>query len=279
VSFPTSGISLAGQVAIITGGGRGLGRGMAECLAAAGAKVAVIARSEDQLKQTVAAIETRGGHALAFVASVTDRQAVDHIVREVERQLGPVDILVNNAGIGHPLGPMWEVDPDQWWENLNVNLRGPFLCARAVLPGMVQRRRGRVINIVSGAGNVALAHVSAYVTAKTALIRLSENLAAETKEYNVQAFAVDPGTVRTVLAEWVLESEEGQKWMPWFASIFAEGRDVPAEQSAQLVLFLSSGRADELSGQFIGVGDDVAAWVQRAEEIRQNELHVLRRRD
>jgi NAD(P)-dependent dehydrogenase (short-subunit alcohol dehydrogenase family) len=105
---------LTGQVAIITGGGRGLGRTFAHALADAGAAVAVTARSADQLAETVASITANGGRALAVPADVSDRQAVEQLVDSVRQQLGAVDLLVNNAGIGGPLGPLWEVDPDDW---------------------------------------------------------------------------------------------------------------------------------------------------------------------
>jgi NAD(P)-dependent dehydrogenase (short-subunit alcohol dehydrogenase family) len=275
---PSSGISLAGQVAIITGGGRGLGRAMALALSGAGASVAVAARSEDQLQETVAEIKSRGGRAIAFVVDVTDHDAIKGMVQEVDRQLGSVDLLVNNAGVIQPIGPTWEVDPDEWWKNLDVNVRGPFLCARAVLPEMIRRKCGRIVNIASHAGVISIPYGSAYVVAKTALIRFSENLAAETREHNIQVFAVDPGTVRTAMAEYLLESEPGQRWTPWFRTIFDDGNDVSAERSAQLVLSLASGRADALSGCFLSVYDDLPELARRAEELKKNEQHILRLR-
>jgi NAD(P)-dependent dehydrogenase (short-subunit alcohol dehydrogenase family) len=275
---PSSGISLAGQVAIITGGGRGLGRAMALALSGAGASVAVAARSEDQLQETVAEIKSRGGRAIAFVVDVTDHDAIKGMVQEVDRQLGSVDLLVNNAGVIQPIGPTWEVDPDEWWKNLDVNVRGPFLCARAVLPEMIRRKCGRIVNIASYAGVISIPYGSAYVVAKTALIRFSENLAAETREHNIQVFAVDPGTVRTAMAEYLLESELGQRWTPWFRTIFDDGNDVSAERSAQLVLSLASGRADALSGCFLSVYDDLPELARRAEELKKNEQHILRLR-
>ena len=145
---------LRGQVAIVTGGGRGLGRTFAHALAAAGAAVAVVARSSDELAEVVASIRELGRRATAITGDVTDRQAVEHVVHETERQLGPVDLLVNNAAILRTPGPLWEVDPDEWWRTMEVNVRGPFLCARAVLPGMIERGRGRIINVASGAGLV-----------------------------------------------------------------------------------------------------------------------------
>ena len=145
-------IDLGGQVAIVTGAGRGLGRAFAEALAGAGAAVAVVARSADQLAETVTLIEQADGCAIAVTADVTDQQAVEHAVAETKRQLGSVDLLINNAGRWQLLGELWEMDPEQWWREIEVNLRGLFLCARAVLPDLVARRCGRIVNMASHAG-------------------------------------------------------------------------------------------------------------------------------
>ena len=145
-------IDLGGQVAIVTGGGRGIGSAIAQKLTKAGAAVAVVARSEDQLAETVTLIEGAGGRAIALPVDVTDQQAVERAVAETEQQLGPVDLLVNNAGVPGPPGPLWESDSGEWWWCIEVNLRGPFLCSRAVLPGMVARGRGRIITTASGFG-------------------------------------------------------------------------------------------------------------------------------
>ena len=164
------------------------------------------------------------------------------MVREVERALGSVDLLVNNAGLAGPIGPTWEADPEEWWRCLEVNLRGPMLCSRAVLPGMIARGCGRIVNVASGAGTVAIPHLGAYVTSKTALIRLTEILAAEAAEHGVKVFAIEPGTVRTAMAEYALESEAGRRWLPWFRDIFEQGRDVPPEHAARLVTLLGVGQ-------------------------------------
>ena len=196
------------QVALITGGGRGLGQAFAEALAQAGATVAIVARSEDQLRDVAQTIEQAGGRALTFAADVTDRQAIEQVVAEVEQQLGHIDLLVNTAGVFRALGPIAEVDPDEWWREVEINVRGTFLCARAVLPGMVARGRGRIINIASAAGLRALPTTSAYCLSKTAVIRFSESLAIENGDRGVCAFAMHPGTVRTPMTDYVVESDE-----------------------------------------------------------------------
>jgi NAD(P)-dependent dehydrogenase (short-subunit alcohol dehydrogenase family) len=198
------------------------------------------------------------------------------MVAEVEQRLGAVDLLLNNAGVALPFGPIWEVDADEWWRCLDVNLRGPFLCTRAVLPGMIARRRGRILNMASAAGLEAIAYLSAYVISKTALIRFSENLALETEEYGLKVFAIDPGTVRTAMSDYGRNSEAGQKWLPWFRQIFEEGRDDPMKGVTRLVLALASGQADALSGRTLSIADDLAELVKRTEAIEQDNLYTLK---
>ncbi len=272
--------NLAGQVALVTGGGRGLGRAYARALAKAGAAVAITARTEPELVEVVRLIEENGSRALAIPADVTNPDAVARMVAAVEQQLGPVDLLVNNAGILRAIGLVAEVEEDAWWRELAVNLRGPFLCAKAVLPGMVARGSGRIINLASGAGLNPVVRGSAYGVSKAALIRLSETLAAETKEQGIAVFAIDPGTVRTPMNDYMLTAEDVRQRAPgiqqWFQQVYAEGRDTPIERSVDLVLSLASGKADVLSGRFISIKDDLDELVRRAEEIDRNNLYTLR---
>ena len=278
VESPEPLISLMGQVAVVTGGGRGIGRAIASALASAGASVAIVARSEHQLNETVDLILASGGRAIAVPADVSEPCAVERMAKKVERALGRVDLLVNNAGEAGPFGPVAEIDPDQWWRCQEVNVRGPLLCSRAVLPSMIARRSGRIINVASGAGTQAIPYLSAYVVGKTALIRLTEVLAGEVAEHGVSVFAIEPGTVRTAMAESALDSEAGRRWLPWFKLIFEEGLDVSPERAAWLVLLLASGRADVLSGRFMTVADDLPGLIKQAETGQLSDLQTLRLR-
>ena len=269
-------IDLSGQIALITGGGRGLGRVVAWALASAGAAVIVLARSTSQLAETVALVEVEGGQAFALTVDVTDGQAVRQAVGEIIAQVGPVDLLVNNAGLAKPFGPTWEIDPEEWWRCVEVNLRGALLCSLAVLPGMVSRHRGRIINMVSDAGTIAIPHGSAYVISKTALIRFTENLASETDEHGISVFAMIPGTVRTPMTEEMLDIPEVQRYAPWFQEIFDQGLDVPPEECARLALELASGRADALSGCCLSITDDISELVKQATLVREKNLYTLR---
>lgn len=172
---------LSGQVALVTGAGRGIGRAIALALSQAGAALAVCARSEDQVMAVAREIALRKGNALGLQCDVLDRHQVEQTVARVEATISPVDLLVNNAGQFGPIGPVAATDPDEWWQTLEVNLRGPLYCTRAVLPGMLSRGHGRIVNISSSSGLAVVPMLSAYAVSKAALYRLTENLAAETR--------------------------------------------------------------------------------------------------
>jgi NAD(P)-dependent dehydrogenase (short-subunit alcohol dehydrogenase family) len=255
------------MVALVTGGGRGIGQGVALRLAKEGWAVGVTARSAGQLQATVAQSE---GRMIAVVADVADPDSVEAMVREVEGKLGPVTLLVNNAGTAGPLGPFWENDPEDWWRCQQVNLRGPMLCCRESLPGMIARNAGRIINVVSGAGCQPFADMSAYVTSKTALIRFSEQLALELQPYAVSVFSIRPGIVRTAMVE------DSRHRLPFVQKLLDDGLEVTSDVVADLVLFLASGRADALSGRLFSVGEDVEEIVRRTPDVCRDELYTLR---
>jgi len=268
-------VDLTGQVALVTGGGRGLGRAFAIALAKAGARVAVTARTAEPLAETVAMVGRAGGRALAIPGDVSAPDAVAHVVRTAESQLGMVDILVNNAGAVGPLGYDWEVDLEDWWRTFEVNVRGPFLYARAVLPGMVKRQRGRIVNISTGAGFGRLPQMDAYCATKAALTQWTKCLAADIQAHGVTVFAFHPGMVRTSMLDALTSPDVPNAVQAYFSSLLSQGRDVPIERSAQMLLFLVSGRADALSGRFIRAQDNEEELVRRAEEIRRDDLHVV----
>jgi NAD(P)-dependent dehydrogenase (short-subunit alcohol dehydrogenase family) len=267
---------LADSVAVVTGGGRGLGRAFAVALAHHGARVVVVARSRDQLAETVQHITRSGGVALAFTADVTDRTSSEQTLASIRATVGPIDLLVNNAGVGAPIGPLVQTDADDWWRAHEVNLRGPMLWTRVVLPGMIERGKGRIINVASGAGAIAIPFMSAYVTSKTALIRFTEVLAQEVKAQGIRIFAIEPGTVRTAMAMYALESPAGRRWVPWYRNIFDAQEDVQPEYSAELIVRLARGDADRLTGRFISRDDDLDHILRQAEKAIENEWGVLR---
>jgi NAD(P)-dependent dehydrogenase (short-subunit alcohol dehydrogenase family) len=270
------------RVALVTGGGRGIGRAVAQELAMDGGAVAVLSRTRSELEETVQAIGRAGGTAIPIVADVTRRAEVARAVEEAQT-LGSIDLLVNNAGVGGPIGVMWDGDPDSWWRSVEINLRGAFNCIHAVLPGMVDRRRGRIINVASDAGAYRWPLVSHYSVAKAAVIKLTENLAAETRRHGIAAFAIHPGLVRVGLTELSLrggaaDGSPEASVRSWVRRQIEQGLDVPTERACELVVRLASGEADQLSGRYITVHDDLHELVAQAEAIRRSDSHVLRRR-
>jgi 3-oxoacyl-[acyl-carrier protein] reductase len=245
-------------VALVTGGGRGIGRSIARELADAGMRVAVSARTTSEIEETAAEI---GG--LAVTADVSDAAQVEEMVARVERELGPVDLLVNNAGIGTFGSEFLERDPDAWWHLFEVNVRGPFLCCHAVAPGMVERGGGRIVNMGSGASYLPGGGDTAYGASKAALGRFSELLAGQLAPKGVFVFVISPGLVKTSMTEHFGAD------MPW----------TPPELAPQLVRVLASGRADALAGRYLHAEhDDIEDLIRRADEIAAGDLNAIRLR-
>ncbi len=270
--------SYSGQVVVVTGAGRGIGRAIAEAFAAEGAAVALLARSGGQLRDAAEAIRRSGGAALAVPTDVTDADAVRAAFDAARVELGTPDLLVNNAGSFSAIGPVWEVDPERWWRDVTTNLRGVFLCFREALRGMVELARGRVINVIGGGTGSPFPHGSGYASSKAAVMRLTECAAAELREAGsrVAVFAMGPGLVRTDLTEYQVRSAEGQRWMPRIQALFREGKDVPPTRAAALALALGSGRFDRLAGRCFGVGEDLEETLGQEADILRKDRKTLR---
>jgi 3-oxoacyl-[acyl-carrier protein] reductase len=246
-----------GQVALVTGGGRGIGAGIAHELADAGMRVAVSARSREQVEKVAREID-----GLPVVADVSRRDDVDAMVAEVERELGPIDLLVNNAGIAGWEGTAWEAPAESWWHVFEVNVLGAYLCCRAVVPGMIERGHGRIVNTGSGAGYLPGNRSSAYGSSKAALYRFGDTLAEQLKPHGIPVFTISPGLVRTEMTEDRFPDDA-----PW----------TPPKLAPQLVRVLASGRADKLTGRYIHAEhDDVEDLIRRADEIVENDLNAIR---
>src|SRR5436190_5634668 len=187
---------LARRVALVTGGGRGIGREVTLALARRGCAVAVAARSREQVEDVAAAARRLGVDAVAHVLDVTDAESVTRAVTAVADKLGAVDVLVNNAGIAES-APLLKTDWELWDRHLKVNVTGPYLLTRAVLPGMLERRWGRVINVASLAGLDGAPYVTAYTASKHALVGFTRALATEVSGKGVTVNALCPGFVAT----------------------------------------------------------------------------------
>src|SRR5687768_678623 len=247
-----------GTVAVVTGGGRGIGAAIARALAAEGAAVALAARSRDELESVAETIRGDGGRALAVVADVARSEDCDRIVAETTERLGPVDICVNCAGVYGPIGLAHEADPADWARAIEVNLLGTFHCCRAVLPAMITRRRGTIVNMSGGGATAPLARFSAYAASKAAVVRLTETLAEEVAPFGVRVNAIAPGAIDTGLQDEVLRA--GERAGPLYERIKTL-RDTgaggtPVDLPARLAVFLASDDSAGLTGRLIAAPYD-----------------------
>jgi NAD(P)-dependent dehydrogenase (short-subunit alcohol dehydrogenase family) len=248
---------------------------MAEALASEGYAVSVAARTARELDATVETITAQGGTAVGIPGDLTDPETVECTVARTEERLGPVDVLVNNAGRAHAIGPIWEVDPDDWWQDVEVSVRSAFLCSRAVLPGMLARDSGRVLNVSSYVALRPTPYISGYAAAKAAVLSLTEALAASVTDTGIRVFAVTPGLFMSELMRHLMESEAGQRWLP---GVGRSGRWVEPERVARLVVFLANGDGDAFHGRFLHALDDLDELVRRADEIARDDLFTPRLR-
>jgi NAD(P)-dependent dehydrogenase (short-subunit alcohol dehydrogenase family) len=268
---------LKGQVAIVTGGGRGFGQAIAQQLASQGASVTVTSRTQSQLDETKSSIEAAGGKALAMAADVNSQPDWERVVSETESKLGPVTLLVANAALSDPAGPVYEIDPEVWQKTLDTNVMGAVRGARAVLPGMVERRKGRMIIISSGAALSAAPYTSPYRVSKTALIRLGEILALEVRDFGISVFTIHPGVINSTILDSAVRTDAGRKWVPHMAQMVESGKALTGtEQCADCCAFLASGDADGLTGRYISATEDFRALAARSQEVTEGELQVLR---
>lgn len=254
---------LDGRIALVTGAGRGFGRAIAERFAGEGAKVALLSRSRDELDEAVDHIRRGGGEAVAVSCDVSDPDYIAAAVAEVQEELGPVDLLVNNAGIPGPFGPIWEVDPDEWWRAQAIHIRAPMLFMHHLLPGMVARDFGHVICVSAIASRLVAPHLSAYCTGKIAVNRVVAEAAAELAGSKVAVFAIDPGFAATQLARRdTAQDPVAQKYFQPLIERIANhpheyGEDPDLARCAQRCVDLASGRYDALSGGYYELPDDL----------------------
>jgi NAD(P)-dependent dehydrogenase (short-subunit alcohol dehydrogenase family) len=240
---------LEGQVAVVTGASRGLGRQMSEALAAAGAAVALVARDREALKAVRDAVASRGGSAESFIADVTNEAAVNRLADDVRRQLGAPDILINNAGI-NIRKPLHEFTSEEWNRVLGTNLNGPFLCTRAFVPAMMEKKHGRILNLTSIMSHVSLPGRAVYSASKAGLLGMTRALALELAPYSITVNGISPGPfateMNTVLMQDPVKNAE-------FLSKIPLGRWGRVEDIGALAVFLCSEAAGFITGTDIRI--------------------------
>jgi 3-oxoacyl-[acyl-carrier protein] reductase len=260
---------VAARLAVVTGASRGIGRVLAERLSSAGQTVAAIARSATDLDEVAA----KTG-AVPFVLDVSDPAGVERVFTRILSELGVPDLLVNNAAVSGGSGMTWELPPQDWWRVLEINVRGTYLCTRAVLPAMMARGSGRIVNVSSGAATYAVGLdndgqiTSAYMASKAAVNRFTEAVAGECFSAGVRVFSMSPGMVKTDMTAEIHNDiwDDEDTWTPI---------DTPVD----LIMDLDAGLLDPLSGRYFRAAvDDWRSLAARADEVIDLDTHALRLR-
>jgi len=228
-------MKLAGKVAVITGGGRGIGRAIALSFAGEGASVVVSARTGPEIEEVAREVEKQGRKSLALQADVSREEDVKSMIGETLKVFGRVDILVNNAGTNLPYRNVVDMTLEEWNRVLEVNLTGPFLCSRAAMPAMIAQRSGKIINISSIGARYGAAGRSPYRSSKTALLQFTYCLAAEVKQYGIDVNAVCPGPTETRMMKDIARG-----------NLFPDL--IRPEEIAEVVLFLASQESSAITG-------------------------------
>jgi len=259
-----------GEVALVTGAGKGFGRSIALALAGEGAAVALVARTASDVEAVAGEIRAAGGTALPIAADVTQEADVARSIAEAEDALGPISQFVNNAGSGAPYGPVGGMDVARWWQAQHLHQLAPMLYLSRLLPKMSAAGKGRTVIVSARASHLTMPSMSAYIAGKTAQRRIVNVAALEIAPAGLAIFSIDPGFVITDLARETLHSPDAARHLPDMVRRLGEmeSRDFSAELAAcgQRVVDLMSGRYDALSGGYFEIPDDLdAALAARAE--------------
>ena len=254
---------LTGKTALVTGAAYGIGFAIAEALASAGAKIAFNCRSSKNMDMAVDAYAAKGIDAYGYIADVSDEEQVKSLVEQIEAELGGVDILVNNAGIIKRI-PMTQMSAVEFRQLVDIDLVGPFICAKAVIPGMIRRGGGKIINICSMMSELGRETVSAYAAAKGGLKMLTKNIASEYGQYNIQCNGIGPGYIATPQTTPLREPLPDGSKHPFDQFILAKtpaNRWGEAEDLAGPAVFLASPASDFVNGHILYVDGGILAYI------------------
>jgi 3-oxoacyl-[acyl-carrier protein] reductase len=241
---------LAGKVAIVTGASRGIGAAAALALGEAGASVVLAARTDAQAETNARQIEAAGGKAVAMTCDVSNFAACQRLVHETTRHFGPPDVLVNNAGVIEPIGMVGETDPTEWARSIEINLIGAYYAIRAVLPGMIERGHGDIINVSSGAALRPQEGWSAYCAGKAGLAMLTRSIDLEHRAAGIRVFGFQPGTTDTDMQVTIRASGINM------VSKIPREQLTPVAHPARGIVYLCTRDADDLAGREFSLRDD-----------------------
>ena len=255
--------SLDGRVALVTGAAYGIGFAIAEALAGAGAKIAFNCRNHENLEKALAAYREKGIEAKGYIADVTKEDQITELVGKIKSDLGGIDILVNNAGIIKRI-PMLEMTPEDFRQVVDIDLVGPFLCAKAVIPGMIEKGHGKIINICSMMSELGRETVSAYAAAKGGLKMLTRNICSEYGGANIQCNGIGPGYIATPQTAPLRERQPDGSRHPFDQFIIAKtpaARWGTPEDLMGSAVFLASDASDFVNGHILYVDGGILAYI------------------
>ena len=255
--------SLEGKVALVTGGAYGIGFAIAEALAGAGAKIVFNCRSRENLDKALEDYAAKGIDAQGYIADVTDAAQMEELVAKIETGLGSLDILVNNAGIIKRI-PMLDMSAEDFRQVVDIDLVGPFICSKAVIPGMIKRGHGKIINVCSMMSELGRETVSAYAAAKGGLKMLTKNIASEYGEYNIQCNGIGPGYIATPQTAPLREPQPDGSKHPFDQFILAKtpaNRWGEAEDLGGPAVFLASDASNFVNGHILYVDGGILAYI------------------
>jgi NAD(P)-dependent dehydrogenase (short-subunit alcohol dehydrogenase family) len=243
---------LNGKVAILTGAGRGLGRASAIAMAKEGASLVILSRTPSELRETAERIKAQGREVLSIRADVSKPGDIKKVVRRALSRFGAIDLLMNNAAIIGPLKPTFKIKEKEWDHALDINLRGAYLFSKAVIPHMIKQKRGKIINVISGLGEIVMPPFGAYSVAKAGLIHLTRFMAEELGDYNIQVNGLDPGIMDTRMQEEIRASGPEVLGAELYKQVLGwkeRGELKPPEKVARLAVFLASAASDSFTGE------------------------------
>jgi len=275
-------MKLRGKVAIITGASKGIGKCIAETFAKEGCNLTILSRNLDEIRAAAEELKKSGVNVFPLKCDVSVPEEVKDMVEKTVSRFGKIDILVNNAGIYGPLGPLTENDLELWEKTIEINLIGTVTCTKFVLPHMIKAKKGKIVNFSGGGtGGPPTPTLSAYITSKAAIVRFTEIIAEEVKDFNIQVNSIAPGAVNTRLLDQVLAAaaKVDKKFLEKSIKQKETG-GTPPEKVAQLVLFLASEDSNGITGKLISaVWDDYQNFGKRLDEIKDSQIYTLRRID
>ena len=274
---------LKNKVAIITGANQGFGLEIAKSYLRAGANVAICARNGSLLEEVASELNLLASHnqkILAVKADISDKTEVYDFVQTTLRAFGKIDILVNNAGIYGPKGIINEVDWDEWIRTIEINIFGSVLMVRAVLPGFIEQKHGKIIQLSGGGATNPLPRISAYAVSKAAIVRFIETLAEEVREYRIDVNALAPGALNTRMLDEILAVGPEKVGNAFYQRALKqkENGGAPISRGAELAVFLASSMSDGITGKLISaVWDPWESLPEHVEELNSSDIYTLRR--